>query len=290
MKPLVSVVVSSYNRLPLFRRMLWSLASRPPSVPFELVVADDASTEPTLDLVRSFGSSIRFTFIRVDVREFTRVTKVEKFWNNPSLTANIAIRHAQGELIFQQGNEIISWGNAYDQMLAEAPKAEDFVVFSTTLDVPSYIHERLDKYGTDLRVTDVQGCVRYPLASPWYHSDVTNYLSLMPRSTLVKLKGYLEEYLAGLGKEDSCMVRRLRRIPNWSDEKNMRRSQAVSLHQNHGSMTPFSMPDANQITMDRWREGEALSKAVWDSWDGSHVNQQPWEWGTLGVTDVIRNW
>jgi glycosyltransferase involved in cell wall biosynthesis len=284
-----SILISSYERLPLFRRCLWSIANRPPSVPFEVVVVDDGSPSDILGLVRQFSSRFPWTFVRLDTPAFERATGVSRFWNNPSLALNLAARHARGDWLYQQGNEVIAWGDVYDELWQGKPPGPLSLSFSTTFDVPPSILDLLDPYGANLTDHMVRFCARYPLASVYYHSDVMAYVSLCSRSLWETIGGYDERYVGGLGKEDSDFMRRCRAVPGWADGDCLRRSEAVSLHQYHAGRTRFYLPPPTTITPERWAEGERLSKAVWDLWDGSHRNAQPWPWGEYGVAEVIRN-
>ncbi len=288
-EPEVSVVISTYNRYNLWKRTLHALATRPPSRPFEVVVVDDLSSENVLGLLRNYSSAFPWKFILFDRKRFTRETGVAPFFNNPAATNNVGVRHSRGKYIYLQGNEVIPWGKAYDELYEQKSLEELSVCFSTTYDVPPEVLNALDPYGVNLNREMLTHCSRYVLASPFYHSDVINYLTLLSRPLWDAVGGLDERFLAGIGKEDSDFIRRCRAIPGWKDVDNMVRSEAISLHQSHGGRTRFYPPDPSVITEDRWKEGEKLSKEVWDLWDGTHFNRQPWEPGTVGIIDVITN-
>lgn len=288
-EPKVSILISTYNRLSLWRRTLWALAKYPPGVPYEVIVVDDGSTEDVLGELRLYSSQFWWTFVRLDMAEFTSKTGIAKFFNNPSLSFNVAARLARSNVFVQQGNEILTRPGTYNQLLQAIPAEEDYLVFSTTYDMPSHILQRLDYYGSNLDEGLVQACRRWPLATPYFHADVTNYISVCSRALFEKLGGYNERYVGGIGKEDSDFVRRCRAIPDWTDDKCMRRTEFVSLHQSHGGRTRFYAPDPTVVTEDKWSEGECRSKAVWDTWDGNFRNGQSWEFGRIGVGDVFSN-
>lgn len=287
MRPRVSILISTHNRSDLFRRTLWAIAHRCPSPPicFELVVVDDGSTENILGLLKSYSASFPWTFIRFDSQEFEKKTGIRKWSNNPCVTNNIAFRHSRGELIVQQGQEVIPWGSCYDQLLGEIPYGNYWMVMSTTFDLPAQILENLDQYGNNLTDAAVDFCERWPLQSIQYRSDVTNYLSLAPRTLWEELGGYDERYFGGISAEDSDFVRRARLIPGFTQVV----SEAVSLHQYHGGKTCYYNPKPSVITPERYAEGVQNNRTVFENWDFQMKNQQNWPWGTYGVQEVISN-
>lgn len=284
--PEVSIVISSYNRLELLRRTLWAIAERPPLLPFEVIIVDDASTQPILDEVRLYSARFQWSFVSVDMGEFEKKTGVRKFFNNPSLTNNIGVRKARGQLIFQQGNEVIPFQNCYNDMLAEKfDNPSKFVCLSTTYNVPRHVLLHVNTYGSNISPMTVEACRPWVLGSHLYRSDVTNYLSLCPKSLFEAVGGYDERYLTGVGGEDSDFVRRCRA---YGAEVGY--CGAVSLHQDHGGRTRYSNQDQAIITDARWREGEKIKWDLYNSWDGTSLNGQGWSWGEFGVVDVVSNW
>jgi glycosyltransferase involved in cell wall biosynthesis len=190
MQPLASIVISSHNRLGLFRRVLWAIANRGPSDPFEVVVVDDGSTEDVLGELKQYSSRFEWTLVRFNAKEFEAATGLKKEWNNPCVTNNIGLKHARGSLIYQQGNEVIPVGDVYDRLKLDIPLAAGceiappahWMVMSTTYDVPRQVLDRLDPFGSNLTDAVVRECHPWPLQSRAYRSDVTNYISLAPRA------------------------------------------------------------------------------------------------------------
>jgi glycosyltransferase involved in cell wall biosynthesis len=292
-----SIIISSYNRLPLFRRTLWAIANRPPSVPFEVVVVDDGSTEDILGELRLYSSKFPWTFARFVAAEFETKTGLKKFLNNPCATNNLAFRLAKGNYIFQQGNEVIAYGDVYDRLMADIltqnsdPKGEEYVVpehfmvMSTTLDLRRDILDRLDQYGTNLSAQHVHDSERWPLQSRSYPSDVTNYISLAPRALWEALGGYDERYYGGISAEDSDFVRRARKLPGFVQVV----SDGLSLHQFHSGKTCYYDPPPSVITKQRWAEGVDINHAIFHNWNGEAKNAQRWPWGTYGLGEVVTN-
>jgi hypothetical protein len=265
-----------------------------------VVVADDGSDQDTLGELRTFSAKFPWKFVRVDTAEFVAKTGIEKFHNNPCLTNNIAFRHSTGDLIFQQGNEVIAWGSAYDQLIADIPRAckdctdetcsegeaaEHFMVMSTTYDVPQQYLDLLDPYGQNLTPGIVNECRRWPLQSKAYRSDVTNYICLASRALWEKLNGYDERYFGGISAEDSDFVRRARCLPDFKQVI----SEGLSLHQFHGGKTCYYSPRPSVISEQRFDEGCQINRAIYDAWDNTYENRTPWQTGTFGVAEVISN-
>lgn len=282
-----SILISSHNRAGLFRRTLWAIASRPPALSFELIVVDDGSDEDILSELSKVSARIPWKFVTVDTSIFEAQTGIKKFLNNPCLTNNVAFKHSTGDFIFQQGNEVIPIGNAYQQMLDEKPTdTPHWLVMSSTYDLPKKYLDLLDKYGSNLTKGIVGMCYQWPLQSLEYRSDVTNYLSLCPRALYEKLHGYDERYFGGISAEDSDFVRRARVLPDF---KQVVSPNAISLHQFHNGKTCYYDPPASLITEEKWKEGAAINRKIYDGWDATFENRQGWAWGELGVVDVKSN-
>lgn len=286
----LSIIISTRDRLSLWRRTLWGIAHRLPPGEFEVVVCDDGSDEDVLGELRSFSPCFPWTFIRFDETAFAAATGLRKFLNNPAASNNIAARHARGAVLIQQGNEVIPTEGCYARLLADAPHGADptkpWLAFTTTYDVPPEVLRDLDDRGENLSISHVERCLHLPLQSEHYRSDVTNYISAAPASLWDALGGYDERYHAGISAEDSDFVRRARKLPGFAECL----SPAVSLHQSHGGKTRFYDPPITTITPERWREGCEINHAIYHSWGGSVRSGQKWPWGTLGVGETITNW
>lgn len=276
---MISILVSSYNRIKLFRRTLYWLSNFPPSYPFELIIADDGSTDDILGEVRKFN--FKGKFIEVDTTEFTKQTGVEKFWNCPALTANIAFAHASHDLIVQMGNEIIPFFYAIDNMIEEMAQRSANLVFSETYDIPPQIINTLDENGNNLSKL-VEHCKQYPLANHKVCNNVTNYLSLCTRELWEEIGGYDERYLAGIGKEDSDWYRRASATQYFK----LHRGKACSFHQYHGGVNHFYRPLPSVISEERLAQGVQINRDRYLAWDGKVQNSQPWTPGSIGVKKV----
>jgi glycosyltransferase involved in cell wall biosynthesis len=94
-KPVVSVVVPSFNRAQDLRRVLGAFErQRPVDLPFEVVAVDDGSTDGTAEVLASWRSR-RFSL------RFTRQAN-----GGPARARNRALRIAAGEIVLFGGDDI----------------------------------------------------------------------------------------------------------------------------------------------------------------------------------------
>jgi hypothetical protein len=90
--------------------------------------------------------------VRLEVRPLQRrgfrgEDGAEEVPQQPLARNNIAFRHAQGKLIFQQGNEVIPGGTSTTGSSPTPPRAKHWMVMSTTYDLPQQYLDLLDPYG-----------------------------------------------------------------------------------------------------------------------------------------------
>lgn len=280
---IASILISSFNRISLFRRTLWSIANNPPDCSFEVIVADEQSTDDILGELRKY--TFPFKFIAIDMEEFTKKTGITKYHNNPSLSNNVAFNHSEGSNVFLMGNECIATKGCFNRMLSDSARlGADYIVFSTTFDVPQEVLNELDEYGTNLNSRHIMRCATWPLASDSYHSDVTNYISLTSRYSWDVVGGYDERYLGGIACEDSDFVRRLRTLHGFQ----LARSSALSLHQFHGGKTRYYEPTERQMSPEKWQAGLDINRKIYHAWDGGYENKQPWKTGRYGIKDIVK--
>lgn len=111
---MLSVVLCTFNREHLLARSLRAYASTELSVPLELIVLDDDSTDNTLDLVRSWARDLDIKYIRL--------FKAPGVWRDAACLINIGLRTAKGGHICATHPEVIvgrqtlrwAWDNRKD--------------------------------------------------------------------------------------------------------------------------------------------------------------------------------
>lgn len=273
-----SILISSKNRLHLFRRTLASIDRNRPRCDFEVVVADDGSDQGIFSELLNWR--FPWKFISVDSNEFAAKTGYKMFWNCPAFTNNVAFKHSDGDVVFQMGNDIIAYGDVLNDLIKALPKAKYAWAVSTTYDVPEVILDVIGTFGGGLTQKHVDHCKQWKLSND---NNVPNYLSLFTRACWDAVGGYDERYVAGIGAEDSDFMRRVMSLPGFA----MARSDSISLHQYHGGVNHFYRPLPSVITEERLAEGVAINRRLYHAWDGKITNGQTWEPGTIGVKEVI---
>ena len=283
-----SIVISSYRRADFIKKTLWSIALRSPSIPFEVVIVDETSSEDILSIVQSFGSKFPFQFIRFNLSEWEERTQVRKYWNCSAPCVNIGVKHARGELIYLMGNDVVAWGNVFDGLYGVyAESKEEFpIIMSETYNVPSDILTLAGEYGQAINQAMVNHCKKWPLQkTKTYESLVINYCSISSRKLWEKINYIDERYMGGISAEDSDFVRRSRVAG-----AKVIFTEHVSLHLDHGGKTMYRQPDPKNISQERFDEGCKINRSLYDNWDGKFLNDQGWPPGEYGVGEIITNY
>jgi glycosyltransferase involved in cell wall biosynthesis len=98
-KPLVSVVIPTYNRSEILRECLSALASQNfPFGSFEIIVVDDGSSDNTAEVVEQVRSP-------VEIRYYHQNN------SGPAAARNRGVEHARSELILIMNDDAIATGN-----------------------------------------------------------------------------------------------------------------------------------------------------------------------------------
>lgn len=297
---LASILISSHNRLPLLRRCLFSLqqeiAEGELQNEVEIVVADDGSDQDILGELEKY--TFPWKFVKVDNEKFTREVEKEcgeihrHYFNSPAHTNNVAFANSCGRYVILMGNEIIATEGILKNILQSARMIEldenmDFIILPTTYDFKADRYG-IDEYGGNITTNHIDNASHWPLASLNYHSDVTNYFSLVKRTTWEKLKGYDERYINGIGAEDSDFIRRLRKLPN-NYTLRLGPEKGITLHQYHGGKTMYYEPKHDVVSKEKWDEGIKKNRVYWNVEPESYEAGHSWESGHYGILEVISN-
>jgi glycosyltransferase involved in cell wall biosynthesis len=124
-RPAVSVVLPTFNRASILRKVLEGYDSQADPPPFEVVVTDDGSTDGTWDLLTNLRPR-RFTL---------RAERQEN--RGPAEARNRAVRAARSDLVLFSGDDIVP-GREFVARHLEAHRGGDRIVLGRTLWHPHY--------------------------------------------------------------------------------------------------------------------------------------------------------
>lgn len=116
--PLVSVIVTTYNRKELLKETLDSILNQT-FTNFELIVVDDGSTDNTEEIIQKIKDT-RIIYIKIDN------------WGGPARPRNIGIKKAKGEYIAFCDDDDLWVEEKLDKQLSEFANGELIAVGSTS--------------------------------------------------------------------------------------------------------------------------------------------------------------
>lgn len=280
LEPIISIIISNYKRLHLLRRTLYALSINQPNIPWELVLVNEENDESWANFNELEKYSFDWTFICHDTKTFEQKTGIKKYYNNPSLSYNIGLNHAKGKFICVQGDEVIVIGPTYDNIYECAKNIEeDFILYTTTLNCPQEILDKIGDYGEKLNWEQIQQCAQYPLQTPSMKTLVNNYLSMTKRETLIKINGWPEKRLRGIATEDSSVSNWIIGLPN---SKHKVLDCTLTLHQAH---------ESKQFEQDKtfWDKGVAINRKDYYETLNDGRNNQSWPIGTHALKQIRTN-
>lgn len=275
----LSVIISSYKRLPFIRRTLYSLNKHQPPCEWQVVVAEEVSDETPLLIneLKKYGFNWKVIFCEQE--KFEQKYGYTKVYNNPSWTNNVAWKHSGGELIATLGNDIIIAPNCFESLFAAIPQAPHYILYTTTYNCPKHILDNIGDYSERFHLEHVNICARWPLQTLNMKTLVTNYMSLTPKITWDMVNGYDENFCKSIAAEDSDFSRRIMAI---SGSKNRVVEEAITIHQEH--------PTPQNTDKEFWDTGVAKARAYYYGLNESeYVNHQNGEPGWCEGFKVLTN-
>jgi GT2 family glycosyltransferase len=179
----VSVVIPTYNRRRILKRMLQALFDQSyPQDRYEIIVVDDGSTDGTKTMIDSLSPSCKLKYLRN-----------EKRMGIPR-TRNRGIRQAQGKYIIFTDSDVVAAPDFITQHMSYHKKYQDVIVNGELIRVPSFEQiGRKRKSIFDLSL------------SPFDTANVS-----VARKHLLKVGGFDEDLLA-YGWQDLELGYRLRK-------------------------------------------------------------------------------
>jgi SAM-dependent methyltransferase len=219
--PVVSIVMTYWNRKDQLFRTLKTIEYSPVHNQAEIIIIDDGSDQDQRidDLPEYFDLDIHIH----------RLEEEDRWWNNPCIPYNMAFRKARGDLVIIQNPETLHMGDVLSDVVQRVNDS-NWVTYScyaidqrVTDRLPS-MEYLLEKRNVDLRqIIDV---MTFPLVdAPSFKTDQTgwynhptirktafHFLAATKRENLYRLQGFDERYAHGSSWDDNEIVRRARRM------------------------------------------------------------------------------
>ncbi|MBW2988667.1 glycosyltransferase, partial [Candidatus Woesearchaeota archaeon] len=236
-KPLVTVVIPTYNRSKILKNTLTSLFNQTfPADRFEVIVVDDGSTDDTFEMIKKLNPPYRLRYFLQDDLGY-----------GPGRARNIGTLYANGDIMLFIDSDVISDPkNIEEHVKSHAYYKKKFdhevVVIGKRLDLhtnsdiqallnPEIILNDFDRIRKiparpDLREDFFKWCDDEPsnFHAPW-HMIFTNNLSI-PRKHMLEV-GLIDESFVFWGVEDQELGYRLQ----WL--RFVLNSRAIGYHQHH---------------------------------------------------------
>jgi glycosyltransferase involved in cell wall biosynthesis len=206
----VSIVMAYYNRRTLLIKTLESITKTQFNGDFEIIIVDDASTQPINDIPLLLPK-LNLRVIQIDPKD--------KWWVNPCIPNNIGFETASGEIIIIQNPECLHVGDVISYA-AENTTINKYISFGCY----AIDHEKTRQI-SDRLVEDVLSIIsptndvlldQCPSMNRWYQHSVysprgLNFCTSITREDLKDLGGFDEVYAPGISYDDTEFIRRVRR-------------------------------------------------------------------------------
>ncbi|MEZ0385870.1 MAG: glycosyltransferase family 2 protein [Verrucomicrobium sp.] len=262
---MISIVTAYYNRRSLFVRTLESLA-RFGGTDFEFVAVDDGSAEHERieDLVA------RFNFLRV-----VRIEPSEKWYSNPCIPFNLAIREAAGDAIILQNPECLHAGNVLQHVrehLVDGMYLSYGCYALSRKDTDALQHQPADEVQAFVDHLKIVGIAPIDVGGEgWYnHSQINprafHFCAAITKKDLLNLGGFDERYATGIAYDDDDLVHRVRKS---GIEIRFIDSPGV-LHQNH------YVNAGNGVSSDRIKRNERVFRLLTQPSTAHRANEGGW--------------
>lgn len=193
-KPLVSVIIPTYNRSEILRECLSALALQNfPFGSFEIIIVDDGSSENTAEIVWQVRSPFEIRYFRQNN-------------SGPAAARNLGVRNAAGELILIMNDDAIATGNlvAGHYYMHQKMNSKRLAVLGTrefrNEDKVRTLNFLYDQVPFSMRVHSLNGGF-YP--SPYF---VTFNISLKKKD-FEAIGGFDEDFTTAIGEDTEFGIR-----------------------------------------------------------------------------------
>lgn len=212
----ISIVTSYYNRKPQFINTLKTISKSAQIHNVELIVVDDCSApEHRLEDIPQ-----TFPFVKV-----IRNEPENKWYVNPCIPFNMAIKQATGDIVVLQNPECLHVGDILSHIVNNVNNTNyiTYAVYSidyqTTMDffqlpyghkyIFSIIKDRITPFNNVHYVNEGRNC--------WYNHSVVrpmayHFIAAITKENMDKLNGFDERYAHGIGFDDDEILYRIRKM------------------------------------------------------------------------------
>lgn len=253
-----SLVISTKNRGKLLRRSLIHY-NKQTFKEFEIIVVDDMSTDPILDILKEFN--FKWQYIKMDSHK----NDFPIYWG-PSLSNNIGFKAAKGEVIGIAGPEILMKETAIEYAHESAMK--DTTPYGLIYNSGEMLTTMLDRSPNLINV-DFNNIIKLPTATQTCITKNTFYwfFCASKKEHIMKMNGCDEEYMRGICGDDDDFANRINVFaPRIHDHR------IIGIHQNH------SLEDRKDPLRIRrnntWEKARLLNTKYLDEWQ-SKRNSDP---------------
>ena len=196
-----SICLATFNKASYLEKTLESIFCQAPPFIYETIVVDDGSSDSTKYVCSNYSS---LTYIRIER---------EPIYRNPSVARNVAYRHARGDILICQSDEVIHVGNRVIERLVHD-------LLPNTFSIATVINVSNAKSGTlpnGLQLTGLENQRPYFFLGAIYRSDMYRVGGCDERFTSI---GYDDDALA------NCLMSGLRLSPRYLPD-------VIGHHQDH---------------------------------------------------------
>lgn len=197
----LSIVTTYFNRKKQFENTLTSIL-KSSEKDIEIIVTDDASdeTERLENLL--------------DIYPFLKIIRVEssdKYWVNPCIPFNKAIREATGDIIILQNPECFHKTDVLKFIVENISDTNYLVmpVFALSEEQTQYLNNGYSEFDVNTSAFGREnGWYHHPFHRPCYY----HFCSAISKKNMDILKGFDERYAYGFGYDDDEFLRRIRQL------------------------------------------------------------------------------
>lgn len=270
----VSVILSIYNRIDLFKRSLDMYSKQSmPKEEFELVIIDDQSTDDILELCKKYSKiyNLQFQYILIDKDKGV----IKPGAHTPALSNNIGIKHSRGSVLVITGPETLVRENSLEVTWEVVNKG--YCLYGDIFRSSDLFVRELEKiYNYEMNFDDI-------LLIPGAKHDASVmkgwwwYYMAARKENFLAINGVDENFMRGVSGEDDDIALRM----SFSGVPLLREHNIVGIHQDH---TKSDKNDFHNYRFDRkeWKRLRTKNTDLLHEWikHKDPVANKNIDWGT----------